>query len=304
MHLRLLATGLVTAVLATAARVGAATLSAGPEQAPASPTVAIDVRARAYAQGEVLRLDWRLPAAHPGPLFVRAFTSTVPAWPLDDGRWQAVVGIDLDQAPGEYDLAIVDSGGAALATHRVTVAAGAFSTRTLRVDPNFVNPPKAVMPRIERESKLLQSVFANPAPDRLWEGPMTRPVPHRANSRFGQRSIFNGEPRNAHTGTDFLSPSGTPIKAPHPGRIVVARDLYFSGGSVVIDHGQGLFSQFAHLSRIDVKEGSAVTAGDVVGLVGATGRVTGAHLHWGMRLGGARVDPLSLMAVLDDTSTP
>jgi murein DD-endopeptidase MepM/ murein hydrolase activator NlpD len=110
--------------------------------------------------------------------------------------------------------------------------------------------------------------------------------------------VFNGEARSPHSGTDFLSPSGTPVKAPNAGRVVGARDLYFSGNSVIIDHGLGLFSFFAHLSRLEVAEGERVKTGQVIGLVGATGRVTGAHLHWTLRVGGARVDPLALLALL------
>ena len=125
-----------------------------------------------------------------------------------------------------------------------------------------------------------------------------RPVPHDANSAFGTRSIFNGKPRNAHGGADFLSPGGTPVHAPNAGRVAIARSLYFSGNTVVIDHGLGLFSTLAHLSVIEVLEGDPVSAGQVVGLVGATGRVTGAHLHWAVRASGARVDPLSLLALL------
>lgn len=261
----------------------------------------VEVRARAFRQGEVVVAEW--PAGQQGTL-ARAFGREAVPFLTGDRRWRALLGVDLDQAPGDYDVEIVDAGGAVVATRRVTIEAGRFSTRTLKVNPDFVNPPKAVIPRIQREAKLMQDAFASPAADRLWDGPLTRPVPHRANSRFGQRSVFNGEPRNAHTGTDFLSPAGTPIRAPQAGRVAIARDLYFSGGTVVIDHGQGLFSLLAHMSRVDATEGATVAAGDVVGLVGATGRVTGAHLHWAMRLHGARVDPLSLMAALDETPTP
>ena len=123
-------------------------------------------------------------------------------------------------------------------------------------------------------------------------------MPQEANSAFGTRSIFNGQARSPHGGADFPSPAKTPVHSPNRGRVVLAKDLYYTGGTVVVDHGLGLVSLFAHLSRIDVSEGDLVAHGQVVGLVGATGRVTGAHLHWTLRLGGARVDPLSLLAVL------
>jgi murein DD-endopeptidase MepM/ murein hydrolase activator NlpD len=115
--------------------------------------------------------------------------------------------------------------------------------------------------------------------------------------------VFNGEPRSPHSGADFLSGTGTPIKAPNSGRIVAARELYFSGNTVIIDHGLGLFSMLAHLSQLDVREGDLVSAGQIVGLVGATGRVTGPHLHWALRVSGARIDPVSALALLGETDT-
>ena len=115
---------------------------------------------------------------------------------------------------------------------------------------------------------------------------------------FGTRSIFNGHPRQPHGGTDFISPTGTPIHAPNSGRVVVASELYFTGNTVVIDHGLGVFSMLAHLSVMDVHVGDSVIAGQIVGQVGATGRVTGPHLHWAVRVGGARVDPLAVLAIL------
>ena len=123
-------------------------------------------------------------------------------------------------------------------------------------------------------------------------------MPDPANSAFGTRSILNGQPRSPHSGADFRSAAGTPIKAPNAGRVVLAGDRYFTGNTVIIDHGLGLFSLFAHLSEVSVKEGDSVQSGEVVGKVGATGRVTGPHLHWSVRLSGARVDPLSLLAAL------
>ena len=264
---------------------------------PAAPT--LDVRARAWRPGEVLRVEWSMPEGVDGSgAIVRAFGWPASTYRISDRRIQALVGIDLDQVPGEYEVALVSAAGQVLAASRVTIEPAQFTTRTLTVAPGFVNPPKAVLPRIRRESALLADVFARPALERLWSGSVTRPVPQAANGRFGSRSVFNGEIRNPHTGTDFLSPAGTAILAPLAGRVVLAQDLYFSGGTVVIDHGLGLFSQLAHMSRIDATAGRMVAAGDVVGLVGATGRVTGAHLHWGMRLGGARVDPLALLEVL------
>ena len=148
------------------------------------------------------------------------------------------------------------------------------------------------------KSALLDAVWKAPVRERLWTTAFVPPVPGQANSAFGTRSIFNGKRRSAHGGADFVSPSGTPVRAPNAGHIVVARDLYFSGNTLVIDHGLGLFSTLAHLSAIDAREGDGVSAGQVVGRVGATGRVTGPHLHWAVRAGGARIDPLAVLALL------
>jgi murein DD-endopeptidase MepM/ murein hydrolase activator NlpD len=212
--------------------------------------------------------------------------------------WRVLVGIDLAVKPGKHEVVIETQPGGHKASYSLVVKARQFPTRTLKVDQAFVTPPPEVAERIERESKELNEVWASPAADKLWQGTFIRPVPEPANSAFGSRSVFNGEPRSQHTGADFRSPSGTPIKAPNAGHVVIAGPRYFSGDTVVIDHGQGLFSLFAHLSETNVKVGDSVKKGQVVGLVGQSGRVTGPHLHWSVRLNGARIDPLSLVTVL------
>ena len=219
---------------------------------------------------------------------------------MDARTWRALVGIDLDTTPGTYEITATSRTGDVTfrAAQDLIVTAREFPTRKLTVDENFVNPPAEVTERIAREAKELEQLWTASAPERLWTGVFERPVPHDSNSAFGSRSIFNGQPRSPHSGADFSSPAGTPISSPNAGRIVLAKDLYFSGNTVIIDHGLGLLSTMAHLSLIDVKQGDVVKAGQVVGAVGATGRVTGAHLHWAVRLNGARIDPLSLLALL------
>jgi len=258
--------------------------------------IQIAVHARAVQPGELVVLTITLPE-HRDLVRVRAFDRDVAAFAASDREWEALVGVDLDTRPGAYAVT-VDAGAGLTATETLTVAAKKFPTRRLTVDEDFVTPPASVQDRIERDAKLLATTWAHPSPERLWSTPFVRPVPQAANSRFGTRTIFNGKPRNPHGGADFLSPAGTPIRAPGGGRIVIARDLYFSGNTIVIDHGLGVFSMLAHLSSIGVHEGERVEPGQVVGLVGATGRVTGPHLHWAVRANGARVDPLSVLALL------
>jgi murein DD-endopeptidase MepM/ murein hydrolase activator NlpD len=231
---------------------------------------------------------------------VRAFGHDVPAFEAGGGTWQAIAGLDLDAVPGPctVDVTATIDGQAAQVMRDCRVLAKTFPTRRLRVAPDYVNPPPDILARIQRDAALLERTWAASSPTRLWDGPFVRPVPQRANSAFGTRSIFNGEPRSPHSGADFLSPAGTPVHAPNAGRVVVAEDLYFTGNTVVIDHGLGLLSLFAHLSRMDVTPGETVATGQVLGAVGSTGRVTGPHLHWTLRANGARVDPLSLLALL------
>jgi murein DD-endopeptidase MepM/ murein hydrolase activator NlpD len=262
------------------------------------PALHVAVRSRAMQPGELVVVSIAAPAPADAAIHVRAFGRDVAAYRTDSGEWRALVGIDLDVKPGKYVVEARSEAAKAHGALDLIVRPRTFRTRTLTVDPAFVTPPDSERERIEREATLLEEVWRSSAAERLWTMPFVRPVPDPANSAFGTRSIFNGTPRSAHGGADFLSAAGTPVHAPSAGRVAVARGLYFSGNTVVIDHGLGLFSMLAHLSAFDVREGERVTAGQLVGRVGATGRVTGPHLHWAMRVGGARVDPLSVLALL------
>jgi murein DD-endopeptidase MepM/ murein hydrolase activator NlpD len=264
------------------------------------PAISVAVAARSIQPGElvVLTMTTTGPA---DTLKVRAFDREALPFAAGARTWRVLVGIDLDVAPGTYPVAIVaESAGAPAvrATYNLIVRAKAYPTRRLTVDEAFVNPPPEALVRIQQDTRDLNQVWASSVATRIWTGAFVRPVPDPSNSAFGTRSVFNGVARSPHGGADFLSPAGRPVEAPNAGRIALARDLYYTGNTVVIDHGLGLFSLFAHLSVINVHDGDAVKAGQVVGAVGATGRVTGAHLHWTVRAAGARVDPLSLLALL------
>jgi murein DD-endopeptidase MepM/ murein hydrolase activator NlpD len=265
------------------------------ESAP--PAFEISARSRAMEPGELVVVTVTTSSAD--RLRVHAFNHDIEPYRLEDGRWQALVGIDLDVKPGTYPVTVSSvSAPAEHSAYELVVHPHAFRTRRLTVNEAFVTPPASEEERIAREARLLDQIWKSPAPARLWTEPFVRPVPGAANSAFGTRSIFNGKPRNPHGGADLLSPAGTPIHAPNAGRVVLARDTYFSGNTVIIDHGLGLFSMLAHMSVIEAHEGDSVKRDEVVGLVGATGRVTGPHLHWAVRASGARVDPLSLLQLL------
>jgi murein DD-endopeptidase MepM/ murein hydrolase activator NlpD len=265
----------------------------------------VEVRhyARSLQPGEVVRVT----ATFSRPVSaVRAdaFGSVVPFQPTSDQRiWSGLVGIDLDVEIGEHLVSILGTspdGTTARTGHPLAVIFKEFATRRLTVAPEYVTPPDEVIERIQREGARTTKLFNTQTPIAHWRGAFLRPVTGEATSAFGRRSVFNGQARSPHSGADFRASKGTPVKAPNSGVVVLANDLYFSGNCVIIDHGLGLYSFFAHLSRIGVGEGDRVASGDIIGDVGATGRVTGPHLHWTVRLNTARVDPLSLMAVLAD----
>jgi murein DD-endopeptidase MepM/ murein hydrolase activator NlpD len=260
-------------------------------------------RARSIQPGEVVRVT----ATFSRPVSaVRAavFDRTVAFQPTGDRRtWEGLVGIDLDVDVHAHALSIAGTapdGAMARAQYPLAIVSKAFATRRLTVAPEYVTPPDDVVERIQREAARTTELFNTPTPVAHWRGGFLRPVPGEATSAFGRRSVFNGQARSPHSGADFRAGEGTPVQAPNSGTVVLAEDLYFSGNCVIIDHGLGLYSFFAHLSRIGVAEGDRIDPGDIIGDVGATGRVTGPHLHWTVRLNTARVDPLSLMAVLSD----
>ncbi len=209
-------------------------------------------------------------------------------------KWRALVGIDLDTKPGAYPMRIDRNGGVATATRTLRVAPKQFRVRRLRVPGSFVDPPPEALDQITRDAAMLADAYARVSP-RRWSGAFVLPVDGRPTSNFGTRSYYNGQRRSPHAGVDFVGEPGTPIRAANYGEVVVAAPMYFTGNTIVVDYGDRLFSVFAHLSELHAQVGDTVEPATIVGLVGATGRVTGPHLHWSVRLNGARVDPLSLV---------
>jgi murein DD-endopeptidase MepM/ murein hydrolase activator NlpD len=232
-------------------------------------------------------------------------------WPGASAReWNGLAGVNLEAAPGSIALTIqgtTANGASASAKASLLVERYRYETRRIQVDPKMANPPESELARIKQDAQAMADAFAILTPERLWRGSFDAPVPGAANSAFGRLTITNGKPSGRHQGADFRAATGTPVHAPNGGRVVLARDLYFAGNTVIIDHGLGVFSLLAHLSRIDVQPGAAVMRGEVVGQSGATGRVTGPHLHWAVRFGEMTVDPLSLMSAvanLQDKDAP
>jgi murein DD-endopeptidase MepM/ murein hydrolase activator NlpD len=260
--------------------------------------LSVSVFPPSIGQGDVVRIDVIGEADKPitGTMFGKDLTFWFDASHL---QWSALAGVDLETKPGQYSLGI-DRGGARVSMRAIQVQAKEFRARRLRVPETFVNPPPEAVAQIEKDSKMIAAVYAQ-ATSRKWNGAFILPVEGPPTSNFGTRSYYNGRPRSPHAGVDFTSEAGTPIRAANHGTVALAAPLYFTGNTVIVDHGARLFSVFAHLSEIHVKTGDVVAPQTIVGLVGATGRVTGPHLHWSVRLNGARVDPLSLIAATQMT---
>jgi murein DD-endopeptidase MepM/ murein hydrolase activator NlpD len=277
-------------------------------------TLHVTHRARAVAPGEVVLVDVR--ASIPLKTVTADWSAfaassstagvTLTFYAIDPQHWQGLVPIDLEARAGQHVLtlhAASTTGRELTRDYPITIAARTFPARRITVAPQFADPPAEVRPRIDKERQQVESRFATTTPERFWTKPFIAPVPGEATSSFGRRSIVNGQARSPHTGTDFQAAVGTPVVAPNDGRIVLAQDLYFTGNTIIIDHGLGVYSYLAHLSAFDVKEGERVTRGQTIARSGATGRVTGPHLHWTLRFGAARVDPLSLLAALTPPPT-
>jgi len=210
------------------------------------------------------------------------------------------IGLDLDTEPDLHimKVLIIEEGGTwEYIQKEIHVAAKEFPVRKLWVDEKFVTPPPEAWERIEREAEILSYIYRVNTPRWLGEGKFIIPTPHDVVPNFGERRIFNNNPRSPHSGVDISSPFGTPVKASNSGRVVLAKELYFAGKTVLIDHGLGLFTLYGHLSNIKVKRGEFVKKSEIIGEVGATGRVTGPHLHWGVKLLGSRIDPFSLLSL-------
>ncbi|MBG0777179.1 MAG: M23 family metallopeptidase [Desulfovibrionaceae bacterium] len=262
-----------------------------------SPGQPFLVRVSAPEGLAAVRLQWRdrtvEPPVRPAPGASSGDTKTAPATRAD-----VLLGLGLDEKPGTLSLRV-----------RATTAAGARVAvlRTLRVVPKqypeerltvkkgFVHLDEKALARHNKEKAMVHEAMEHLDAAPQWSCPFVRPVPGKVLSVFGMRRVFNGEPRSPHSGVDFRGAVGTSVHAAAAGRVLVADDLYFAGNCVYIDHGQGVVTVYAHLSRIDVRPGQEVAAGQVLGKVGATGRVTGPHLHFGAFVYGELVDPEVLL---------
>jgi len=207
-----------------------------------------------------------------------------------DDRRRAVVGVPLDAATGRATITLSDG-----ATLSFEVTAHAYAEQHLQVAQGYVSLSEDVLARVARERELIDAALTNWRDVQVDGVSLAPPVAGRRSSSFGLRRFFNDEPRSQHKGMDIAAPEGTPVLAPRSGVVTATGDYYFNGNTVLIDHGQGFVTMYCHLSEIGVETGKRVAAGEPIGKVGATGRVTGPHLHFGTYLNGTAVDPALLL---------
>jgi murein DD-endopeptidase MepM/ murein hydrolase activator NlpD len=288
---------------------------------------AVDVRAEDCGGGVQMRLS--APETAQGTLLLAEVRSAKPLASIT-GKWgerevpfwkedasakagtedvrRALLGVDLEKPAGKYAFAVemkLAGGEGASCRANVAVEEGHFATENLTVKKQFVEPNPEQEARAKAEQQRLREIYDTVTPERLWDGPFRMPLAGDfKGSNFGKRRVLNGHPGSPHGGTDFPAPTGTPVLASQRGRVVLAEELFFSGNTVVVDHGLGIYTFYCHFSEIDAKVGEMVDAGTVIGKVGATGRVTGPHLHWALEVEKARVSALDIVKLLGKESMP
>lgn len=269
----------------------------------------LQLSAPATAQGSLLLVQMRSPKPL-SEVIAKWNERDVPFWQEREKEQgasspdvrQALLGVDLEKAAGKYEFTVaaqMPSGERVSCRVMVEVKEGHFATENLTVKKQFVEPNPEQEARAEAETKRLREIFDRVTPERLWDGPFRTPLDGVVKgTNFGRRRVLNGHPGSPHSGVDFPAPTGTPVHASQKGRVVLAEGLFFAGNTVIVDHGLGIYTLYCHFSEIDVKAGDIVEAGAILGKVGATGRVTGPHLHWGLTVERARVNALDLLSVL------
>lgn len=224
--------------------------------------------------------------------------ATIPFFLSDRDHYAALVGADLEAKPGLVTVfvrATTTTGVGRDSQMTLLIKPKSFKKESFSVAKEFDQLSPETLERIRQDQEQFSHAFMTSAPERLWEGRFLLPVSSEVSSPFGYRRVINGTPRAPHTGVDLKAALGTEVLAANHGRVALLGDYFFSGHSLVLDHGGGLYTMYFHLSEFKVAMGTVVRKGEVIGLSGMTGRVTGPHLHWGARINGARVDPFELL---------
>jgi murein DD-endopeptidase MepM/ murein hydrolase activator NlpD len=271
-----------------------------------SPAIAVRVTPQQPSQGGLVVIE--LLHAAPGAQADGTFNG-VPVRFFSDarGRTRALTAVALKQPAGTVPLQLtIKSPGAPPINLKqsIPITAGTFATQKITVNPKYVSPPKEMALRIKRENALLAKIYRAPPTERQWRGDFSLPSDAPVGSAFGLRRMFNGVFKSRHLGLDISGDLGDPVRAINDGTVVMAMELYYSGGTVIIDHGLRLYSLYLHLSAFDVAVGQKVVKGQVIARVGASGRVTGPHLHVSTRIEQVLFDPNTLLHFNFDEELP
>ena len=211
-----------------------------------------------------------------------------------------LIAIPFRTAPGPAKLVLswTNATGDLSRTIPFRIVSGKYKTDELEVDSSRVNPNQKNIERAQKEARKIKRIYAEGSIARLWDGDFQLPMTSDITSPFGNKRVFNGQLKSFHNGVDFRARSATPVYAANSGVVKLAENLFYSGNAVVLDHGTGIFTIYAHLSRIDVSAGQHIEKGQHLGLTGASGRVSGPHLHWGVKVNGVAVNPMQLIDVM------
>lgn len=243
------------------------------------------------AKGKSLLLTFSAPM---GYLAAAERNVSVILHPSDRTKGIAILPIDYDAAPGESNLTWVTPAGDVPVTF--TVIEGSYPSETLSVDPAKVTPPPEAQEQIAREKAEAEAIYGRFTPIRYWNRPFIAPLETFITSAYGSARIYNGSLKSYHGGVDFRAKTPTPVLASNDGVVILAKERYYSGGTIILDHGEGIYTCYFHLSRFDVAQGEIVKRAQPIALSGASGRITGPHLHFGMIVHGLQTDPLDLIA--------
>jgi len=255
-------------------------------------------------QGDVLQVSLNAGALHAGGAkpTLYCFGKSWPVMASDhtannpdhDQQWKGWIGVDMKQKPGLYEAIWQSSAGKI--KQQITVSKGDFRVSRIQVTKKMAVFDKQTLARIRREVKALKATYIAPLKAQPAIAMSDMPIHGIISTPFGAQRYVNGEPRSPHSGLDIAAPAGTPVKAPLAGKVLLVADMYLNGNTVAIGHGNGLVSVYSHMQSVAVDQGDWLDGGNIIGKVGATGRATGPHLHWGIRFNNARVNPESLLA--------
>lgn len=212
-----------------------------------------------------------------------------------NAAWSGFVGADLNHKTGVYELFVQLPESGMEKKFKIRVIAKDYGARRLRLPPKKVELSAAALKRVKKEQAAVGALWRGDCAEPLWDDRFIMPGEGKMIGFFGQRSIINNQERSPHSGVDLRGKIGDPVRAMHRGYVVLAADHFFTGKSLYLDHGGCIISMYFHLDKILVNEGDRIEKGQLIGLIGATGRVTGPHLHWGVRVNQARVNPLDLI---------